>query len=358
MFFYMSMGIIIAMLSSVYLTWFVYRFLITILSLSLNKWFIIPIFIVCALISLPARNFFSLYTIIYYHLIVISIFLEIFNIFLSKYQIFNFTYKSGILSILITVMIIGYGFYNMNSVVKTDVNFSSSKVNDLTIVQITDLHMGITMSLDGLQEHCDDISALNPDLLVLTGDIFDESTTKHEMEEATRILGSVQTKLGSYYVYGNHDTQPYIEARVFDGQMIRDEFEKYGVTVLNDEVTTIDNVTIVGRADASFAGTGIRKTTEELLTGVNKDNFILLLDHQPLELDINKEAGVDLQLSGHTHGGQIWPAGILESFVTTNLVYGSYEDEDFKAYTSSGIAGWGFPIKTGAPSEYVYITIK
>lgn len=358
MFFYMSMGIVIAMLSSVYLTWFVYRFLTNILSLGLNKWFIIPLFIICALISLPASNFFSLYTIIYYHLIVISIFLELFNIFLSKYKIFNFTYKSGLLSILITGMIIAYGFYNMNNVVKTDVNFASSKIDDLTIVQVTDLHMGITMSLDELQEYCDDMSALNPDILVLTGDIFDESTTRHEMEEATRILGSVETRLGSFYVYGNHDTQPYTQDRVFDGQIIRDEFEKYGVTVLNDEVTTVENVTIVGRADASFAGTSNRKTTEDLLEGINKDNFILLLDHQSLELDYNQQQGVDLQLSGHTHGGQIWPAGILESLTTTNLVYGSYEEGDFRAYTSSGIAGWGFPIKTGAPSEYAYITIE
>jgi len=83
-----------------------------------------------------------------------------------------------------------------------------------------------------------------------------------------------------------------------------------------------------------------------------------LLDHQPLDLKENANLGVDLQLSGHTHGGQLFPMGVIQSFVSDTLVSGSREIKDFTAITSSGISGWRYPIKTGSRSEYVVINVK
>ncbi|MBP2032075.1 putative MPP superfamily phosphohydrolase [Clostridium algifaecis] len=87
--------------------------------------------------------------------------------------------------------------------------------------------------------------------------------------------------------------------------------------------------------------------------------FILLLDHQPFELQKNDELGYDLQLSGHTHAGQIWPVGLLSDILRTNeLNYGYKKLSNMQAIVSSGMAGWGYPIRTEANSEYVIIDIK
>ena len=89
-----------------------------------------------------------------------------------------------------------------------------------------------------------------------------------------------------------------------------------------------------------------------------ENKFILLLDHQPSELEKNSELGYDLQLSGHTHKGQIWPVGLIsELFNFNELEYGYKEIDDFKVIVSSGISGWNYPIRTGSKSEYVIIDI-
>ena len=89
-----------------------------------------------------------------------------------------------------------------------------------------------------------------------------------------------------------------------------------------------------------------------------KDNYTILLDHQPLDLEQNASLGIDLQLSGHTHGGQLFPMGIVQSLTSDTLVRGQRNIDDFTAITTTGMSGWRYPIKTGAPSEYVIIKVK
>ena len=129
-----------------------------------------------------------------------------------------------------------------------------------------------------------------------------------------------------------------------------------GIQVLEDDIVEVtDNLTIVGRKDASVA----RSEMSELIFGVDKDAFVLLLEHQPVGLTENASLGVDLQLSGHTHAGQIWPTGQLSELAgVVELNYGWKKIDDFQVIVSSGIAGWGYPIRTGGHSEYVVITVS
>ena len=147
----------------------------------------------------------------------------------------------------------------------------------------------------------------------------------------------------------------------FGPEEIKENLENNGITVLDDEVVCLDDVNIIGRKDASFWGENPRLSSEELYQKIPEDkksNYTILLDHQPLDLNENADVGVDLQLSGHTHGGQLFPMGIIQSLASDTLVSGSREIGDFTAITSSGIAGWRYPIKTGARSEYVVINVK
>ena len=96
------------------------------------------------------------------------------------------------------------------------------------------------------------------------------------------------------------------------------------------------------------------------MEGVDKDDFILVLDHQPKEYKENEANGTDLLLSGHTHGGQIWPGNIIFNILKfDDAVYGETvgENGSFRAFVTSGVAGWGYPVKTAAPAEYVIIDI-
>ena len=220
--------------------------------------------------------------------------------------------------------------------------------------------MSTSINIDELKKYCDEMSELNADIVVLAGDIFDENTPLEDMMETSKILSTIDNDLGIYYVYGNHDNGRY-DGMTFGPEEIKENLENNGITVLDDEVVCLDDVNIIGRKDASFWGENPRLSSEELYQKIPEDkksNYTILLDHQPLDLNENADVGVDLQLSGHTHGGQLFPMGIIQSLASDTLVSGSREIGDFTAITSSGIAGWRYPIKTGARSEYVVINVK
>lgn len=320
----------------------------------------IGIILLVILVSIPAVNIFSLYAIIYFHFLVISVILELLYLFLKRYRLYTWVFTTGLLSLVVMGCILGYGYYNMRNVVLTNYSLETNKIDTLKVLQITDLHMSNSVNIAKLEECVKEMNAQKPDIVFLTGDIFDEKTPREDMETASKILGKLDNKLGIYYVYGNHDKSTYTSKPKFTGIDVKNNLEENGIVVLEDTVATIDNITIVGRSDASaYRQTNTtRRSTKELLKNVNPDNYIIVLDHQPIELEANAVAGVDLQLSGHTHGGQLFPMGPIEAMMNGNLVYGTRTMDDFVAITSSGIAGWGNPIKTGAPSEYVIIDIN
>ena len=157
-------------------------------------------------------------------------------------------------------------------------------------------------------------------------------------------------------MYGNHDRAHYSQNPPFTEEELKTTIEYAGIKALKDEVVALnDEFTVIGRDDRS--GTN-RKSSQELLQGVDTNDFLLLLDHQPVELEDNEAAGYDLQLSGHTHAGQMWPVGPLTTlFGMVELNYGHRKQGDFQAIVTSGIAGWGYPLRTGKHSEYVMIKI-
>lgn len=272
----------------------------------------------------------------------------------------DFLYRSGILSVVILCTAFLYGYFNIRNIVRTEYHIETSKDlgGDKKLVQISDLHMGTTLDVDKLRQVCDEISEENADMLLLTGDIFDEHTTKEEMEAAAELLGSVDTTYGAFYVFGNHDYNHYRSTAYYTASELRDELERVGVHVLEDEAAPAgEQILVVGRRDASMRDE--RQELSSLIPEDSADKFLLLLDHQPVELEENAALGIDLQLSGHTHAGQIWPTGqIGEALGIVEKNYGLEKIGDFQAVVSSGIAGWGYPVRTGGHSEYVVISVE
>ena len=359
---YRYMGLIAIIPGVIYFTFFINRFMRSVLNIHTNRFYIIILAIIITIVSIPAMNTLELYGVIYYHLLVITLILEFLNIWLQRFNIYRFTFITGILGVLVTVLCLGYGSYNIKHVVATTYDLSSDKIDDLKIIEIADLHMSTSLDVLQLQKYCDEMSELNADLVVLTGDIFDENTPLDDMVDASKALSTIKNKLGIYYVYGNHDNgSRNFDDVAFGPEEIKENLEKNGITVLEDEVITLDKINIIGRKDASFWGNNPRLATSELLAMIPEDkrnNYTIILDHQPLDLDENAALGIDLQLSGHTHGGQLFPMGIVQSLTSDTLIRGQRTIHDFTAITSSGMAGWRYPIKTGAPSEYVIINVK
>lgn len=267
-------------------------------------------------------------------------------------------YRSGAVSILMLGLILLYGYYNMHQIRETDYVVRTEKKlsKELKIAQISDLHTGTTMDAEKLQEYCDAIQAAGPDVLTLTGDIFDERTTREEMKEAAAVLAGVETTYGVYYVFGNHDYNYYTEPPHYTYEELKNTLTNFGIHVLEDEsIAVTEELTIAGRSDYYMN----RADIGQVLEGTNQESFILVLDHQPRDFEANAEAGVDLQLSGHTHGGQMWPTGqIGELSGAVELNYGLKKIDSFHAIVSSGIAGWGYAVRTGKHSEYVVVTVS
>ncbi len=272
-------------------------------------------------------------------------------------------YKLGVMPVAITLAIAFIAHLVMVNVVQTNYSFNTDKFsqgNHLRVAMISDLHMGTTMDAEDLQDHMEELEKTNPDAFFLCGDIVDENTTKKEMEDAFKVISNVKTRDGIYYVYGNHDRNTYGNHTEFSDEELEKTIESNGIKILKDEVVEFDDYVVIGRDDnAATNETYSRKTIDELTNGIDKTKYIINLDHQPLNTEECARAGVDLQLSGHTHGGQIWPAGLISDwFDIFEVTYGEKQIDDYHIVVSSGIASWGYALRTQARSEYVIVDIN
>ena len=277
----------------------------------------------------------------------------------KKGRIWKRIYGSGIIPLVIMVIWVSYGWYNMHHVVATEYTIQTEKdirEEGYRVVLLADIHYGSFHSKKELMSKCEEINQIEPDMIFLCGDIVDENTTKEKMEEVFEVLSSIHSKYGIFYVYGNHDRQEYTSYPMYSNEALLTVMERNGIIVLQDEVyKTNDEFVIVGREDFSVGG---RASVKNLLQDVDKANFIVTLDHQPVQLRENGEAGADLHLSGHTHGGQIWPINYI-TMLTNEAFYGYKETEEgLQSVVTSGFAGWAMAIKTSAPAEYVVLHIK
>lgn len=298
------------------------------------------------------------------HLVVIWLLCDLVFWLIKNIRQQTFTkYYAGLCALVVTVVYLGVGYVLANHVWETDYTIETDKaVGKLRIVHIADSHVGTTFDGKGFAKHVAQIQAQNPDIVVITGDYVDDDTSKQDMVDACRALGTLKTTYGVYYVFGNHDRGYYsADRRGYDGDDLVAELEKNGVTVLEDEAVLLDDrFYIIGRKDRSEdqRGSG-RATAEELVQGLDSDKYMVVLDHQPGEYEELAAAGVDLVLSGHTHGGQFFPVNYVGEWTGVNAkTYGLERRNQTDFIVTSGISDWALWFKTGCKSEYVLIDIS
>lgn len=273
-------------------------------------------------------------------------------------------YYAGGVAVSAAVAALCGGWYLDHNVWKTEYDLSTAKKTDnLKILMFADAHLGTTFDAEGFQKHIEDMQAQNPDVVILAGDFVDDDTTKRDMIAATAALGKMKTKHGVYFVFGNHDKGYYgPQRRGFSEAELVSELEKNGVKVLRDESVLInESFYIIGRRDFSeVKEQGKRRASmAELVKNLDKSKYMIAADHQPVEYDKDASAGVDLVLSGHTHGGQLFPFNQVGKLIGANdSVYGYEKRGDTDFIVTSGISDWAIKFKTGTKSEYVIINLQ
>lgn len=270
------------------------------------------------------------------------------------------SFWSALITLAFCICYLGYGYYNDYHVVVTRYHLSTDKKigENLRIVQISDSHIGATFHADGFKKHLKTIAKLHPDVIVITGDYVDDDTSKKDMVESTRALGKLKTKHGIYYVYGNHD-KGLMNYRNFSTKDLAKTLKQNHIHILEDETVSLGkHITIAGRQDDMT--TKNRKSAEALMRRVSKNQYSILLDHEPTDYENEQKTNADLVLSGHTHGGQMFPIGITGELSGANdMTYGMKKIRNTTFIVNSAISDWATKFKTGgAISEIGVIDIK
>ncbi|MEF3302813.1 metallophosphoesterase [Paenibacillus sp. GYB003] len=226
---------------------------------------------------------------------------------------------------------------------------------ELRIAAASDLHLGTIVGKRHIRRLIGQVEALRPDLILLPGDVLDDSIEPFVREKMADVLRSLKAPLGVYASLGNHE---YIGGHIDE---YVERMKAIGIEVLVDRVVRIGEAfCVAGRKDAAVArfapGSGGRLAVSELLADADKSLPIVLLDHQPRELGEAAEAGVDLLLSGHTHRGQLMPGHLITRRLF-ELDWGYMRKGAMHAIVSCGFGTWGPPLRIGSRSELLDIRI-
>ncbi len=222
----------------------------------------------------------------------------------------------------------------------------------MNIVVASDLHLGKIIGNSRLGSIVRRINELDPDLVLLPGDVVDESADHLREEGTVRRLQEMRSRYGVFAVTGNHEYYANLPATVA-------ELQKGNVRVLQDEwVKIADSFYLIGRKDrtAERYGGG-RRPLRELMEGVDRRCPTILMDHQPFHLGEARENGIDLQVSGHTHHGQLFPFNLITRMVY-ELSWGYLSKGETHYYVSSGVGTWGPPVRIGSVPEIVRIKVR
>lgn len=263
------------------------------------------------------------------------------------------TIWTGIIVLVAFAGLFSIGTFNAYSpIVRTYPIFIAKRAGErkmLRIAMASDMHFGNLSGRSHLKRMVKVMKKLNPDIILLPGDIIDDDPAPFMRKKMGDLMKELNAPLGIFGVLGNHE---YYGGAIPE---FTEEMERIGVTILLDQKVKIDNAFfLVGRKDKTDAK---RESMEKLLSDVDKDLPIIVMDHQPTELKQAETYGADLLLSGHTHKGQMAPNHFITRKVF-ELDWGYLKKNSLHAIVSSGYGFWGPPIRIGSRSEVVQIDVS
>ena len=215
------------------------------------------------------------------------------------------------------------------------------------IAVVSDIHLGPILGRSHTQRIVDRINATQPDLVAVVGDLADG--TADELGAAAEPLSQLASRHGTYFVTGNHEYYQGAEQWL-------DRIREFGLRPLENTRTELPVFDLAGINDVAGEQEGNGPDFEAALGDRDTSRAVVLLAHQPVVIDDAVRHGVDLQLSGHTHGGQMWPGNHLAA-LTNPTVAGLERYGDTQLYVSRGAGAWGPPVRVGAPSDITVVEL-
>ncbi len=276
---------------------------------------------------------------------------------IAEQNIFEYRKWSFIITLIISFLLISGGFINalIPTIKKYDIKIGkvAGNIKTLRIGAVSDIHLGSIIRKRSLRILSEMLTEIKPDIVFLLGDIVDGEIGPVIRGDLLKYFKCPETTYGLFAITGNHEfiggadrTIPYIESK--------------GIRILKDEVVTLNGgIQLVGRIDKDsrmFYGKE-RKTIKELMEQVDTTRPVILLDHQPFRLDDSRKNGIDLQMSGHTHNGQMWPLNYITRMIY-ELSYGYMEKGNTQIIVSSGFGIWGPRVRSGSRPEVLLINVS
>ena len=286
--------------------------------------------------------------------LVFTLYMIILLLLTNLVRLFNISFNHQFITcfILTIITLIG-GYINYThpntEVINIDINKSVEGKKQLRIAAISDLHLGYGITNERLRTLMNKVQQGNPDLILIGGDLIDSNLKPVIAQQMENEINLLHAPMGVYMIPGNHE---YISGI---GKCRKYVKGKTHIQWLQDSVVVLPNgIQIIGRDDRhNFR----RKTLDALAAPLNPEHPVILLDHQPYELDKTVQSGVDLQFSGHTHYGQVWPVSWLTDYLF-EVSHGYKQKGQTHIYVSSGLSLWGPPFRIGTQSEIIIFNVK
>lgn len=305
-------------------------------------------------ISLAARYILPIYMYAVLLVLLFDLFLLLnrFFRFLTVEQLTSDRFRIAGISVLLLVAVgttLG-GIINFNLIRTTeyrvDIARKSATIAHLKIAFVSDFHLKERSDIHFVERFVRKIEEIQPDVLIFGGDLFEGRGEGAKMDQIAGMFRGFHPKYGVFAVLGNHEGYGGYRNSVF--------FRRAGITLLRDSVATIGNAfNLAGRYDNRYRG---RLTTAELLKAKNDSLPVILIDHRPTDIAVNSQSAVDLQFSGHTHNGQLFPFNLITRAIYP-LSWGYRQVAGSHFIVSSGIMLWGPPVRTTGKSEIVVVDV-
>jgi predicted MPP superfamily phosphohydrolase len=272
----------------------------------------------------------------------------------------TFTLVSHIAVIVFVTSTALYGSWQARHPVLTEYKIKTEKPlpgGKLDIILVSDIHIGAMVHKKHLAGMVEKISALDRDIVFIAGDILDMDMNAWTSENLSEEMSHLNAPLGVWAVPGNHDYYGGVLAE------LKEALTACGISLLLDEAVLLDGFYVIGRIDLSAGWNQrpqntlpFRKTPTELVEGLDIKLPLILIDHQPSSLKDAEAAGIDLQVSGHTHHGQIWPGSVITKRLYEND-YGLLYKGKSAFVVTSGYGTWGPSLRIGTAAEIVRIRL-
>lgn len=325
------------------------------------------------------QKFANVFTGMLFYMILIALFSDLIRLIsvnflnVSKDVFFSNKYAVaiGTITILVVVGLSIYGYFHAKKITikHYDITINGKKIkrSNLRIILVADFHLGYSVGYEMMEKMKDKINEQYADIVLIAGDIFDNSAfLADNMNKCENALKEIKSRFGTYAVYGNHDVEEKLLGgfpTTYKKIVKRDkEMEKIlqraNIKVLNDQVIQIEDFYIVGRKDYEKTGeeNKYRLPIDKLLNKVQKNKFIIVLEHEPKHLKKLSKFPIDLHLAGHTHAGQYFPINIGTRLVWKNH-YGIKKINNMTSIVTSGIGVYGPNMRVGTNSEIAIIDV-